>query len=511
MTLTPPLGSDPATSTEAASPADHAWTRSGPRSADRDAIPGLVAAEQIRTLYERTPEGLLGGGVFACLLTWALATPASNAVASLWLAAKLLTLVWRWLDWRAHRRDALAIERSTVWHRRHALGSALDGIGWGLLAPLFLPTGNPALDGVLVAGLVGVSSVGVFTLTSRFDDAVRFMLATLLPLVVHQAWHGGTVGWLVAGSVSVYFAVLCKEGSRHQARERELLRLRFENAAIAAERARAVQLAQQSNTAKSRFLATVSHELRTPLNGILGMTALLQQDAPTPVQAARLDVLTQSSQHLLTLIGDLLDISRIEFGRLALQPEPTSPAALASEVTGMLGPVALAKGLQLQLVLDPGLPEQVLMDPARVRQVLLNLTGNALKFTTEGSVRLMVSVRPGGLRYSVVDTGPGIAPEQRAHIFEAFVQGGTSAESSGGTGLGLAIARHLARAMGGDLAFVSRPEGGARFDFDLVCAPVSQPVPAAPAPDRPAPAGEPGFLSAAERDPAQVGVILVAE
>ena len=501
MSLTPPLGR----ADKAAPPA--------PPAVPRAAISELVASDQVRTLYERTPEGLLGGAAFAILVAFAVSGHSPPGWALAWLSVKLITIGWRWLDWRAHSQDATADRHASRWHRRHAIGSGLDGLGWGLLGPLFAYTGDATLDSVLLAGLVGVASVGVFTLTSCFGDALRFMLLALLPTALQNLWLGGTVNLVIAGGLGIYFVVLFQEGRRHQQRLLELLWLRYENAAIAEERAVAMQQAEQSNAAKSRFLATISHELRTPLNGILGMTELLQQDSPTAGQARRLEVVHQSSRHLLALIGDLLDISRIEYGRLALQPEPADPAELARDVVALLGAVAHDKGLLLEAVVAPGLPARVRMDPARVRQVLLNLAGNALKFTPAGSVRIEVSCEGQRLRYSVVDTGPGVSPAQIDRIFEAFVQGDApGAQGGSGTGLGLAIARHLARAMGGDLRCSSAPGQGARFDFELRCEEVSQPVsPSAPA--EPA-ATEPGLAAPKPPGPVRLAghaCVLVAE
>ena len=466
----------------------------------RPDVAAQVASERVDILYQRTPDGLIGGALFALLLGWALAQTGTPWLAWGWCAGKLLTHGLRWLDWRAHERDAAASGQPERWHRRHAMGSLLDGVGWGLLGPMFLPTAEPALDGVLIAGLVGVASVGVFTLTSRFDDALRFMAATLLPTLVQQASHGDTVGWLVAGGMAIYLGVLWQEGRRHEQRVLEMLRLRFEQAALAEERAQAFRLAEQSSAAKSRFLATVSHELRTPLNGVLGMVELLMQDQPTALQVARLRVVQQSSHHLLTLIDDLLDISRIEHGRLGLRPVVANPADLAREVADLLSPVAAGKGLRFELQLSVSLPEAIEVDPARLRQILLNLAGNAVKFTTTGEVRLCAGVQAGRLQFSIIDSGPGLAPEQVERMFDAFVQGDAAGRNRAvGTGLGLAIARHLARAMGGDITCSSLPGAGARFDVDLPLQAVPAPTPAAAPPP-----GEPGV-------PLPMATVLVVE
>lgn len=450
-----------------------------------------VASEQIRVLYQRTPEGLIGGALFALLLAWTLDRLGLAGPILPWLAVKLLVVAVRTLDWWEHCRLHLDVPEGRLvagsvqrWHLRHAVLSALDGISWGAIGPLFLPSGLPIMDGLLIAGIVGVSSVGVFTLSSRLDDAMRFLASTLLPMVAVQVWQGGAVGHYVAGATLLYFGVLWNEGRRHRQRILELLKLRFEQAGVAEQRAEAVRLAERSSEAKSRFLAMVSHELRTPLNGVMGMVELMQRDLPggTP-QAGRLQVMRQSARHLLGLIDELLDISRIEHGRMTLHPEPADPVALAHEVVDLLAASAEAKGLTLALEVAPGVPARVQVDRARFRQILLNLVGNGLKFTSQGGVTLAVApLHPGpGLQLTVTDTGPGMAADDVEHLFEAFVQGsGGGGLPGSGTGLGLAIARQLARAMGGDIVCHSSPGRGAAFDVSLPLPVASALAPLAP-------------------------------
>jgi signal transduction histidine kinase/CheY-like chemotaxis protein len=454
-------------------PSDAVANRSRPQTpgavsvtaADIDA---LIDADRLETLYQRTPHGLVGGAVFSLLLGWAFLPSAGGHAALVWVAVKLLTQAGRALDWWHFTQSAHRRAQVSHWHRRHATGSLIDGLGWGGAAVLFLPSGNPLLDGVLIAGLVGVASIGVFTLTSHLGDAARFMLATLLPMMLHylqlQIWP---TSWVIVIGCSIYFGVLWVEAQRAQAHTQELLRLRFENAAIAEERERAWHAAQESSLAKSRFLATVSHELRTPLNGIMGMTQLMEREGAAPGQAERLGVVRQSASHLLSLIDDLLDISRIEFGRMRLQRQVVALAPMVHEVVDLLRPVAQAKGLALLCALDPDLPAAVETDPARVRQVLHNLLGNALKFTEQGQVRLALARRGKLLQFTVTDTGKGIAPALLERIFDAFEQGPEARQS--GTGLGLTISRHLARALGGNLTVQSPPGSGAVFQFTLAC------------------------------------------
>jgi CheY-like chemotaxis protein len=241
---------------------------------------------------------------------------------------------------------------------------------------------------------------------------------------------------------------------------------------LAAQRQQALDLAQHSNEVKSRFLATMSHEVRTPLHGILGLARLLRQDGTSATPAdrdRRLQTLERTGEHLLGLINDVLDYSRIEGRHLQLQPQPFDLRALVAEVAELCQVSAAEKGLALATEQDLPRPCPVHGDPARVRQVLVNLIGNAVKFTPHGRIILHCRRDAAGLAtIRVIDSGPGVPDADRERIFNPFEQlDGSFARRHGGTGLGLAISRELARAMGGDLVCVAGTAHGAAFQLTL--------------------------------------------
>jgi signal transduction histidine kinase/DNA-binding response OmpR family regulator len=229
--------------------------------------------------------------------------------------------------------------------------------------------------------------------------------------------------------------------------------------------------AEAANRSKDQFLASVSHELRTPLHAILGYADLLRQNRlPEQAREQALATIGSSGGHLLGLIEDLLDLSRIRSGRLELNLAPVQLPALLDEVAAMMQVRAQDKGLAFALDVAPDLPEAVSVDGKRLRQILLNLLGNAIKFTDAGEVALRVRVgeREGDrveLRVAVEDTGVGIPPEEQERIFQPFEQAEHGRNNDSGVGLGLAISQELARLMGGEITVDSRRGGGSRFGF----------------------------------------------
>jgi signal transduction histidine kinase/CheY-like chemotaxis protein len=235
-----------------------------------------------------------------------------------------------------------------------------------------------------------------------------------------------------------------------------------------------------------RFVAEVSHEFRTPLNGILGMNELLLDTALTPEQTTYATAVKTSGETLLSLIEELLDVSRLDAGKLTLAARPFSLAVLIEEVVELLAPRAQAKGIEIASYLDERVCDAVVGDPTRLRQVLLNLAGNAVKFTEHGGVTVIVEPgdRESEVRFAVRDTGAGIAPEDQARIFLEFEQGGDeNGRSMAGSGLGLAIARRIVQRMGGSLGLDSTPGRGSIFTMTLTLPPAVAEVMPFAAPD----------------------------
>jgi signal transduction histidine kinase len=235
--------------------------------------------------------------------------------------------------------------------------------------------------------------------------------------------------------------------------------------------------AEQANQSKTDFLAMTSHEIRTPLNAIIGLAESLSATASTPVVADRLKTIRQSGQRLLHVVNDLLDLSKIEAGKLEIRSAAVRLGSLCDEVRELFALQAAQQGITLTVECDRSLPSHVFTDRIRLQQILINLMGNALKFTTKGAVRLRVGKgisegRKVSVRFSVTDSGPGISAEQQSRLFLPYVQLETATQSGAkGTGLGLAISRRLVDLLGGSLAVRSEVGAGAEFYFTLLLEP----------------------------------------
>ncbi|GAB2590767.1 ATP-binding protein [Nitrincola alkalisediminis] len=263
-------------------------------------------------------------------------------------------------------------------------------------------------------------------------------------------------------SMIIFFIIRKMLEAKHARKNAELLAAELQLTAIKAEAA---------NNSKSEFLATMSHEIRTPMNGVLGMVTLLKETPLTPVQSDYVSTIYGSASALLTILNDILDISKLEAGRFEIDDAEFDLVSTVSEVTSLFSVAAAKKNTRIQTHVDEEVKGIYRSDAGRVRQVLLNLVGNAVKFTDEGSVIVSVrkdKLRPGWVWFSIKDTGLGIPDDAKNKLFTAFTQADASTSRKfGGTGLGLAISKRIVECLGGKIGFSSLTGVGSRFYFTL--------------------------------------------
>ena len=281
-------------------------------------------------------------------------------------------------------------------------------------------------------------------------------------------WFSGTAVPVQRGDEVIFNGLTVDVTDRKLAEEKLQ---RYATALETANRAldQAKQTAESATRAKSEFLANTSHELRTPLTAILGYAEILVENAQDAATAEAADTIQRNGRYLLDIINNILDISKIEAGKLTIEQSDCSPVALIAEIVSLMRVCADAKNLRLEADFDGPIPETISTDPTRLRQILINLIGNAVKFTEHGSVRVVTRVRhdaagPPVLEFEVIDTGIGLTESQLARLFQPFTQADMSTSRQfGGSGLGLSISRRLAQLLHGDIQVRSVPGQGSTF------------------------------------------------
>ena len=466
--------------------------------------PGRVAEDSVEhaDFFEKATQNglsvnlLLAGVAFASL--WPITATTHLAA---WLAFMVFALALRFVLHRGSIGAARNAASMRHWRALVVVSCAVIGVGWGWLG-LFLFPAHDAGYQLLTLMVIAVAVATVHTLALRPEAAAAFLLPAVLPTVARLVLLGGGVWGATAALLCVLMSFVWWSVLRYRAQLMQRMRLHFDKEQSDIERATYVrsvetanrlfaqvviereqaeaelqvakQAAEEANRVKGEFLAYTSHEIRTPLNAIIGLTRAVMDSPLTMEQRDYLRRVRNAGDRLLSLINDLLDMSKIEAGKLEIERVDFNLREVLDEVVQEQVVKATEKGLLLELDVTRDVPEHLVGDPLRLRQILVNLVGNAIKFTDRGKVvvRVVLLQRDGDasctLRVSVIDTGIGISPDKQATMFQRYTQAESSTSRKfGGTGLGLSISKSLVELMSGTIGLRSQVDVGTEFFFEL--------------------------------------------
>jgi signal transduction histidine kinase/ActR/RegA family two-component response regulator len=416
-----------------------------------------------------------------------------------WLIGSFAFVIFRIVAHHFYNKSKENPDAARFWAVFYTVCTFVYGCQWGYAGTVLYPIDHPHLEVIIVAIIVGTSVGALPYLVALPWGYAAHMIPSMIPFALYMLYLGGSahiilgilgflfVGMMLLSTKSISASVIHNIFSRfeqsiladeikrtnellqEEITERKKTEEELERARDVAEKA--MEQAVAANQAKSQFLANMSHEIRTPMNGILGMTEILLGTGIDGDQRRYLEAVRQSGEALLAVIGDILDFSKVEAGRLTLEDIPFDPSKIALQVYNLFEKCAMDKNLRYQCVVSDQQPLLLRGDPSRIRQILTNLLSNAVKFTDRGSITVRVEIqqiseKEGLLQFAVSDTGIGIGANAQMRIFNPFDQAdGSTTRKYGGTGLGLSISLELARLMGGDIRVESSPGIGSTFTF----------------------------------------------
>ncbi len=439
---------------------------------NREFVRRHIAHERIAAVYRGTPR-ILGLTVVAGVLMWTLLLRIGPSwLAHIWLATLLVVSGLRYVLVRAWNKSETTYATFERWRAAFIALTIAAGSTWGSIGVMFYSDATSAQQTVIAVTLIATSAVAMYSLHSLFQAYAAMVVPTLLPFTVARAFKGDMEDAFLAFAMLVFLVVALLSTARMSNRHGRWVAANVQLKGLSRDRRVALVAANAASRAKSQFLANMSHEIRTPMNGIVGMADLMDRTPLNPEQRRYLGVMRSSSASLIGIIDDVLDLAKVEAGRLQIENVPFNFSETIQNAVQVFEGRAREKGLELIVRIDPRLPRAISGDPTRLTQVVSNLVSNAIKFTELGVVSVTCSERTLGdqrkVRIDVRDTGIGISPEALKRVFSAFAQEDESiTRRFGGTGLGLTISHQLVELMGGSLDVISSPHQGSTFWFEL--------------------------------------------
>lgn len=462
---------------------------------------GAIFTEQIRLIYSAGMAGALSAmavGWCYAVLVW---KTAPRQTLLTWVSMFTLLCVVRGALVLISRRASFAPPTVRAWAGGILAIALLTGLMWAYAAVVMFPYDYAEAHLIAAFILVGLPAGAIATFGSWSLSYALYVGSAVLPFAAAYYLRGGPLATalLVTAVVFVVFMLRVARWFEQTLRDNIMHRIQIEHMAQGLEKSR--DAAEAANRAKSSFLANMSHEVRTPLNAVIGMNELLLESTLNAKQKEYSQSVRESALSLLDIIDSVIDMSRIETGRLDLREERFAIRAVAAQIERMYTPVAQRKDLVFTLTVAPSVPYALFGDATRWRQVLGILVDNAIKFTERGNVSVSIDAQPGDagdsiIRAVVVDTGIGIPAADRPLLFQTFTQlDASSTRRHGGTGMGLRIAAELSRLMRGDVGVESEPGRGSSFWF-TVRMKLTAPDAAMQPPDPEVPLASQGFAGA---------------
>ena len=432
-----------------------------------------VADDQLRLVWHHATGATVLATAFAVVMAITFWDVVGGPATQVWIVLKLLVIAPRIGYAQVFRRRGFP--GGAGWRQATFWMLGLDGAVWGLAGFALVPL-DASSASMLVASLCCVAAVATFGLQTHIRAATIYVVPIVVPMIGCLLARGDAFGVYSAAGLCLLLAAMLGSARRSAAALAETFLLRIHAAHISTDLKAALEKAERQSAVKSQLLGTVSHELRTPIHGMLGIARLVHVESSDAGLKKRMELIESSGTHLLGIVTDLIDVSRVSAGQVRIQELAFDLANEVERIADIYTVRAAEKGLTFTC--ESHLPGTAWVsgDPVRVRQVLHNLIGNAIKFTEKGWVHLMVSVESGNATvFEVRDTGIGIPDEHQSNVFEAFQQVGGGSRREG-TGLGLTIAREIAKLLGGDISLRSRLGFGSIFRFSVPLEPSQPPT-----------------------------------